>query len=107
MSRTAQILCSVEEIREIDRRAIAAIDGDGYTLMSRAAEAAFRRLRARWPEARRLVVLCGNGNNGGDGYVLARLARAAGLEALVVRAGIGEPRTAEAARASPKRRTRR
>ena len=100
MNRSSQVvLCTVEEIREIDRRAIAAIDGDPYTLMTRAAEAAFRRLRARWPEARRLVVPCGSGNNGGDGYVLARLARAADLEALVVRAGAGEMRTAEASRA--------
>ncbi len=47
--------------------------------MERAGSAAFRLLRERWPEARRIEVLCGPGNNGGDGYVLARLAQAAGL----------------------------
>ncbi|HVF36257.1 MAG TPA: NAD(P)H-hydrate epimerase, partial [Candidatus Saccharimonadia bacterium] len=99
MPTPAGTLCTVAEIREIDRRAIAAGDGDPHTLMVRAAEAAFRRLRARWPEARRVLVLCGSGNNGGDGYVLARLARAAGLEARVHRPVAEEMRTDEARRA--------
>ena len=51
----------------------------GYTLMKRAGEAALRYLRTRWPMAHRIVIVCGGGNNGGDGYVLARFAQAAGL----------------------------
>jgi NAD(P)H-hydrate epimerase len=52
--------------------------------MRRAGEAAFEVLRARWPWARSLRVLCGGGNNGGDGYVAARLLRGAGRDARVV-----------------------
>jgi ADP-dependent NAD(P)H-hydrate dehydratase / NAD(P)H-hydrate epimerase len=63
---------------EIDKRHV-----PSYTLMTRAAEGALKILRARWPQARRLAVVCGAGNNGGDGHVLARLAKAAGLEVLV------------------------
>ncbi|MCE3003681.1 MAG: NAD(P)H-hydrate dehydratase [Xanthomonadaceae bacterium] len=83
------------QVRAIDRRAIAACGGEGVLLMQRAGAAAFRRLRARWPEAHRILVACGRGNNGGDGWVVARLAREAGL-AVEVLALPGEPNTADA-----------
>jgi NAD(P)H-hydrate epimerase len=76
-------LWTVAQVRALDR---AAIEGGvaGIELMERAARAALDALRRRWPQARRLCVLCGPGNNGGDGFMLAALARAAGLEAVVV-----------------------
>lgn len=81
-------------VRELDRRAIEVLAGDGYALMTRAAVSVYRRLRARWPEAKRVLVLCGRGHNGGDGYVVARLAQADGLEVRVIRA-VDEPPTAD------------
>lgn len=68
------------QVRELDRRAIDVHGIPGYTLMQRAAAVAWQALQQRWPAAQRLAVVCGPGNNGGDGYVLARLARAAGRE---------------------------
>lgn len=97
MPRPENRLYRVAAMRELDRRAIAANGGDGYALMSRAGAAAFRRLQARFPAARRIAVCCGRGNNGGDGYVVARLARAAGLDVQVH--AIGPPASAEAIRA--------
>ena len=67
------------QVRAMDRHAIDVIGIPGYTLMQRAAAAALDLLRQRWPDANRITVLCGAGNNGGDGYVLARFARDAGL----------------------------
>jgi NAD(P)H-hydrate epimerase len=62
------------QVRELDRHAIDVLGIPSYTLMTRAGEAAFTALRGCWPAAHRIAVLCGPGNNGGDGYVLARLA---------------------------------
>jgi hydroxyethylthiazole kinase-like uncharacterized protein yjeF len=74
---------SVATVREIDRTAI---EGGipGYTLMTRAGTAAFLAARERFPQATRWQVVCGAGNNAGDGYVVARLAAAEGLAVSVV-----------------------
>ncbi|HTY94962.1 MAG TPA: NAD(P)H-hydrate dehydratase [Steroidobacteraceae bacterium] len=75
---------SAAQVRALDQRTIESLGIPGYTLMKRAGEAALRYLRARWPMAYRVVIVCGGGNNGGDGYVLARFAQAAGLEVSVI-----------------------
>lgn len=56
----------------------------GYELMCRAGEAALDSIRRNWPTARDITLLCGAGNNAGDGYVLARLALAAGYRVRVL-----------------------
>ena len=76
-----------EEVRELDRLAIEDSGIPGNVLMERAGAAAFECLRRHWPEARSLAVLCGTGNNGGDGFVLARLAREADLPVTVFQVG--------------------
>jgi NAD(P)H-hydrate epimerase len=75
---------SVATVREIDRTAIEDEAIPGYTLMSRAAAAAVSEVRSRFPDARRWQVVCGAGNNAGDGYVVARLAAAEGIVVSVV-----------------------
>ena len=93
------LIYSTAAIRAADRRAIEVLGLPGYTLMTRAGEAALGALRGQWPLARRLLVLCGPGNNGGDGYVVARYARVSGLD-VVVSAPAGIPVRGDAARAA-------
>jgi NAD(P)H-hydrate epimerase len=90
-------LYTSKQVRELDRHAIEDLGIAGFDLMQRAAGAAWRVLRARWPRIARLAVICGGGNNGGDGYLLACLAREAGLPTVVL--ALAEPVTAEAKRA--------
>ena len=79
-----QGLYRVAQARAFDAHAIGDLGVPGYTLMLRAGEGALRALRARWPFAQRLSVVAGGGNNGGDGYALARFALAAGLAVQVL-----------------------
>jgi NAD(P)H-hydrate epimerase len=75
---------SVAAVRETDRTAIEDHGVPGYTLMTRAGAAAVAVARERFPEAQRWQVVCGAGNNGGDGYVVARLAANHGIEVSVI-----------------------
>lgn len=85
------------QVRSLERIAIAEYGISGIELMNRAGAIAYRILRARWPAARRLTILTGIGNNGGDGYVIARLARADGLSVRVLQLGDAERLRGEAA----------
>lgn len=80
-------LYTAAQVRALDARAIERNGVSGFDLMQRAAWAAFESLRRRWPQARRLCVLCGPGKNGGDGYLLALLAREAGFAVEVLALG--------------------
>jgi NAD(P)H-hydrate epimerase len=77
-------LYTVEQVRALDRRAIEVLGIPGFELMRRAAAAGLASLRRHWPQARRLAVWCGPGNNGGDGYLLGALAKEAGLQVELV-----------------------
>lgn len=85
--------------RSLDERATALLGGDAYVLMQRAGQAAWRHVLEYWPDAQRIVVVCGPGNNGGDGYVLARAALRSGRRVSVVHLRDHVPRTPSAQRA--------
>jgi NAD(P)H-hydrate epimerase len=80
-------LYTAEQVRAFDRQAIERFGMTGESLMQRAGKAAFEQILHRWPAARRLVVLVGTGNNGGDGFVVARLAHEQGLDVTVLQLG--------------------
>jgi NAD(P)H-hydrate epimerase len=94
VSAERELLYSVAAVRELDRRAIAS-GIPARELMRRAGAAAARLVETRFREARRILVVAGPGNNGGDGYDLASELHARGYEVRVV-APLGPPRSAEA-----------
>lgn len=87
MSSFPLTIHSAEQVRALDRFAIDTLQIPGYTLMCRAGEALLGALVQRWPRARRVAVVCGPGNNGGDGYVFARLAMDRGVDVRVMSIG--------------------
>ena len=70
---------SVAQMREADRRCIQDLGIPGPVLMNSAGTAVFNEITGG-----RVGVVCGKGNNGGDGFVVARLARLAGYRTQVV-----------------------
>ena len=84
MSTLPVDIYSVAAVREIDRTAIEDRGIPGYTLMTRAGAAAVSEARSTFPDAKRWQVVCGAGNNAGDGYVVARLAAQEGVTVSVV-----------------------
>lgn len=84
---------SVADMREADRRCIEDIGIPGAVLMNNAGTAVFREI-----EHGPVGVVCGKGNNGGDGFVVARLSLLAGHETRIVLVGdpnaiTGDPAT--------------
>ncbi|MGJ7515435.1 NAD(P)H-hydrate dehydratase [Pseudomonas baetica] len=79
-------LYSAAQVRGLDASLIAA-GTPGFELMQRAARATWRALVRQWPAASELTVVAGHGNNAGDGYLVAVLAKRAGWLVRVLAAG--------------------
>jgi NAD(P)H-hydrate epimerase len=63
---------SRDEVRELDRRALEGFGVPGIVLMENAGRGCAELLMRLNPERKPVVILCGPGNNGGDGFVIAR-----------------------------------
>lgn len=95
----ARPLYNAQGMRELDARALRLPGRAGGILMEDAGLALWDAVRNWCPQVRSLGVLCGPGNNGGDGFVLARLAREAGWQVVVCAAGSSAREPADAKRA--------
>ncbi|QIA23711.1 bifunctional ADP-dependent NAD(P)H-hydrate dehydratase/NAD(P)H-hydrate epimerase [Mesorhizobium sp. AA22] len=80
-------ILSPAEMAEADRLTISAGPRDGIGLMRNAGAAVAAVVLAHFPAARRVHVLCGPGNNGGDGYVVARILQDSAVDVLVWASG--------------------
>ncbi len=80
-------LYTADQVRELDRIVIQDFEIPGFTLMQRAGKATFDKMFETYPESKSVCVLCGTGNNGGDGYVIATLAIKAGLKTTLIQLG--------------------
>lgn len=84
MNTVEHRLYTAAQVRQLDHIAIQQAGIPAYTLMTRAGQATFDHIRTHWSDAHSLCVLCGSGNNGGDGYIIARLALQAGWHVSVI-----------------------
>lgn len=73
-------IANVSHARDVDQRSTEEFGLPAMVLMERAGMAVFETVQQMLPEKGRLGVFCGKGNNGGDGFVLARLALQHGFE---------------------------
>jgi ADP-dependent NAD(P)H-hydrate dehydratase / NAD(P)H-hydrate epimerase len=80
-------ILTAKEMREVDRLTIERFGVPSTTLMENAGSAVARFVLREFPDRRSITVLCGKGNNGGDGFVAARLLAEAGCMVAVLLLG--------------------
>lgn len=79
-------LYQIHEIRKLEHLAVSKANIEIAELMNRAGNAAFLALQARWPQAKKVIVVTGKGNNAGDGFVLAKAAKEKGFAVKILAA---------------------
>lgn len=94
-----QELWTAQQVRENEAQAAASTGISMPMLMERAGHSAFALLKQLWPQAQSILVLAGKGNNGGDAYVLARLAKQAAYKVQLVHIGDANAVSGDAAQA--------
>ena len=85
-----QPVLSRRQIQELDQQLIMRAKVPGLVLMENAGRGAANELLRRWPDrAASALVVCGTGNNGGDGFVVARHLSTTGARVRVI--AVGQP----------------
>src|SRR3989338_1245579 len=76
-------LYTTAAIRQLEELAFQQAHVSASELMQRAGHAIADALQNHWPKAKKVVVFCGKGKNGGDGYIAAQLLQQRGLEVFI------------------------
>src|SRR5438874_4850181 len=76
-------IVTAAEMREIDRITTEKYGVPSLTLMENAGSAVAQFVLEEYPDAKQITVVCGKGNNGGDGFVAARKLHEAGRKVSV------------------------
>lgn len=84
MHNLPNTLYSVNSVIQLEKLAIKQYGIPAYELMKRAGEAVFNVIQRNYSNSKNILVLCGAGNNAGDGYVVASLAQRAGFKVSVI-----------------------
>ena len=93
-------LYRADQVRELDKLAINKHGIPGFALMKRAGVAAFVAARDKWPGVKKVLIVCGTGNNGGDGFVVAKLFKDVKVDPTVLLLGDFEQIKGDAKRAA-------
>lgn len=80
-------ILTAAEMKAVDQRTATEFGVPLEQLMEQAGSSVAKFCLRQYPAARRIVVLCGKGNNGGDGFVAARVLAGAGLAVRIVLLG--------------------
>ncbi|MBW3695709.1 NAD(P)H-hydrate dehydratase [Vibrio sp. T187] len=99
MEQTRIKLYTAEQVRRGEILAAKRASVPMFELMERAGAAIFNVLKQQYPKCKHVLVCCGNGNNGGDGFVVARLAKLSGLRVSVWHLGAVDKLKGDAKRA--------
>lgn len=91
-------IVTASQMKELDRQTISEMGVPSCVLMERAALAVTEEIRKTADKRDRILVVCGNGNNAGDGIAIARLLFLVGCDAEIFPVGQIEKLTEEAAR---------
>jgi len=76
----SDVVLTREQVRRLDGLAIEELGIPGVVLMENAGRGAAEQVRGLLGDGRRVRIVCGGGNNGGDGFVIARHLHNAGVE---------------------------
>jgi hydroxyethylthiazole kinase-like uncharacterized protein yjeF len=100
MNVETQRLYTAVQVQRLDKCAIEDHGIAGIDLMELAGRSVFEQATLQFSRSQHWLIFCGGGNNGGDGYIVARLAREAGLNAVVCALKPSDMLTGDAATAA-------